>query len=50
MKTIANKSDIGYLIKIYGNKDLADVKDIKVSSADITLPNYSSIFKDMLGQ
>ena len=44
IKTIPNKSDIGYLIQMYGNKDLSDVKDIKVNAEDITLPIYSSIF------
>ena len=44
VKTIPNQSDIGYLIKMYGNKDLSDVKNLRVKAEDIALPNYSSMF------
>ena len=50
IKTIPNKSDVGYLIKMYGNKDLSDVKHINVSADDITLPNYSSMFNTFKDQ
>jgi hypothetical protein len=47
ISTIPNKSDVGYLIKMYGNKDLSDVRNIKVKAEDITLPNYTSMFTSL---
>ena len=47
VKTIPNKSDVGYLIKMYGNKELSQIKDIGVKADDITLPNYSSMFSPL---
>ena len=44
IKTIPNQSDVAYLIKMYGHKDLSDVKNLKVKAEDIALPNYSSLF------
>ncbi len=45
VKTVATKSDIAYLIKMYGYKDVSGLADVKVTPEDITLPNYTSIFK-----
>ena len=45
IKTVATKSDIAYLIKMYGSKDTTGLIDVKIQPEDITLPNYSSIFK-----
>jgi len=45
IKSVSNKSEIGYQIKIYGTKEYTyDLNDI-VKSSDITLPTYSSYFK-----
>ena len=44
VKTIPNQSDVAYLIKMYGSKDLSDIKSIKVKAEDIALPNYSPMF------
>lgn len=32
IKTVANKSDIAYLIKMYGNKDTAGLMDAKIQA------------------
>ncbi len=45
IKTVANKSDIGYLIKMYGSNAMPNLMDSLVKAQDITLPNYSSIFR-----
>jgi hypothetical protein len=39
------KSDIGYLIKTYGSKDAFKEDSLVVKASDITLPNYTSLFK-----
>jgi len=42
---VPTKSDIAYLIKMYGFKDTSGLIDAKIKAEDITLPSYSSIFK-----
>lgn len=45
VKTVPVKSDIGYLIKMYGSKEVYKESSLTVKATDITLPNYSSHFK-----
>jgi hypothetical protein len=44
IKTIPNKSDLGYLIKMYGTTDSPPNAHLLVRAQDIALPNYASIF------
>lgn len=39
------KSDIGYVMKMYGAKDSRIDEDTTVTARDVALPNYSSFFK-----
>lgn len=45
IKTVSVKSDIGYIMKMYGAKDTRIDEDTTVTPKDVTLPNYSSFFK-----
>lgn len=45
IKTVPVKSDIGYIMKMYGAKDTRIDEDTTVTPKDVTLPNYSSFFK-----
>ena len=43
IKTVGQKSDVDYLVKMYGYKEVWDCPDT-VKPADIPLPNYASVF------
>lgn len=45
IKTVSNQSDIGYLMKIYGTKDTVNMNELRICAEDITLPNYSSVYR-----
>lgn len=45
VKTVPLRADIGYAIKAYGSGEPTS-EDLVINSKDISLPNYSSIFKD----
>lgn len=45
IKTVPVKSDIGYVVKMYGSKNSRLDEQTTIRPTDVTLPNYSSLFK-----
>ena len=43
IKTVAQKSDVDYLVRMYGYREAWDCPDT-VKAVDIALPNYASVF------